>query len=169
MIKHNRVTLINCDKQLIIKILKGDECLADKLDIKIPNQWSEFGNQIFQYTLNCIEEKPAQLKWFAYLPIDNESNTLLGSCGYKGEPDENGMVEIGYEVAKDYRNRGYATEITNLLINNAFQDKKVKIIQAHTLAEKNASVRVLEKCKFQFVEAYNDETDWPIWKWILNK
>ncbi len=94
---------------------------------------------------------------------------MLRSCGYKGEPDENGMVEIGYEVAKDYRNRSYATEITNLLINNAFQDKMAKTIQAHTLAERNASVRVLEKCNFQFVEAYNDEDDGLIWKWILEK
>ncbi len=99
------------------------------------------------------------------MTIDHQTKTLLGSCGYKGEPDENGMVEIGYEVAKDFRNQGYATEMAQLLLENAFQDANVKIVEAHTLAQKNASVRVLEKCKFKFVEEYFDEEDGLIWKW----
>lgn len=167
--KSDRITLINCDERLLKVILKGDEYLSKELELTIPNQWSEFGNEIFKYTLNKIEENPSQLKWFSYLPVDNKTKTLIGSCGYKGEPDENGIVEIGYEVARDYRNQGYATEITELLVQNAFKDDKVKKVQAHTLAEKNASVRVLEKCKFKFVEEYFDEEDGKIWKWMKEK
>ena len=167
--KSDRISLINCDERLLKIILKGDEYLAEELGIKIPIQWSEFGKEIFKYTLNKIKERPSEFKWYSYLPIENKTKTLLGSCGYKGEPDNNGLVEIGYEVAKNYRNKGYATEISKLLVENAFTYKKVKKIEAHTLAERNASVRVLEKCKFRFVKEYYDKEDGLIWKWIIEK
>ena len=41
------------------------------------------------------------------LPIEIETNTLIGSCGFKGEPI-NGKVEIGYEVTELFRNKGYS-------------------------------------------------------------
>ena len=50
------------------------------------------------------------MEWWAYLPVLKKTKTLLGSCGYKGDP-KNGMVEIGYEVAEAYRGWGLATEM----------------------------------------------------------
>ena len=48
------------------------------------------------------------------------------------------------------------------------KDKRVKKIRADTFAEKNASVRVLEKCNFKFIEEYYDE-EGLTWKWIKEK
>ncbi len=165
----NRLRLVACDEKLLEVILLGDAQLSKELGIIIPPQWSEFGMVIFEYTLTQIRENPHHIGWYAYLPIETMTNTLLGTCGYKGGPDENGMVEIGYEVAKDFRNQGYASEITKMLISHAFSDERVQHIQAHTLAEKNASVRVLEKNGFRFIEEKEDEEDGKIWKWMLNK
>lgn len=164
-----RIRLVNCDEPLLKSLLKGEDHLSRVLGITIPDQWSEFGTLVFKYVLHQIEKNPAEVKWYIYLPIDQATNTLLGTCGYKGQPDATGTVEIGYEVAAAFRNQGYATEITELLIRNAFADAAVQAIQAHTLAEKNASVRVLEKCKFKFVEELIDEEDGKIWKWVLKK
>lgn len=165
--KSDRIYLINCDEKLLKTILKGDKYLSQKLEINIPNQWCNFGKEIFGYTLEKIKEKPTEVKWFSYLAIENKTRTLIGSCGFKGAPDQEGMVEIGYEVAEDFRNQGYATEMTRLLIDLAFMDEKVKKIQAHTFAEKNASVRVLEKCNFNFIKESHDENDHGlIWKWV---
>jgi len=69
---------------------------------------------------------------------------LAGSCGYKGEP-VNGVVEIGYEAAEDYRSKGLATEKAAALINFALQQPEVNQGQAHTLAEENESGTVLKK------------------------
>lgn len=167
--KSNRISLINCDKKLLEILLKGDEYLSEELEVNIPSQWSQFGKEIFEYTLGKIKEKSTELKWYSYLSIEIKTRTLIGSCGYKGEPNDEGMVEIGYEVVQDYRNQGYATEITELLSKMAFSDERVKRIQAHTLAEKNASVRVLEKCNFKFIEEYYEAEDGLIWKWMKEK
>ena len=164
-----RIKLIKCDQSILEHVLEGDEKLSTVLKIEIAENWSEFGTAIFEYVLAKIKEKPDSQKWWTYLPVLKDANMLIGSCGYKGEPDEEGMVELGYEVAEAYRNQGYATEITTLLIEQAFGVEGVTKIVAHTLAEENASTRVLNKCDFKWVGELENDEDGTIWKWELNK
>lgn len=164
-----RVKLINCTEDILKLLLQGDTYLANSLNLNIPKEWNESGNEIFQYSLDQLEEEPNSEKWLSYLPVEIETRTLLGSCGYKGLPNTNGIVEIGYEVAKDYRNKGFATEFVEILVNNAFEYYEVIEIQAHTLAQENASVQVLKKCRFQFVKEQKDKDDVLNWKWRLKK
>jgi len=165
----NSIQLINCNEEIIEALLKGDKILATHLNINTPTKWPEFGTPIFEYSLAQIKKNPNSAKWWIYLPILITENTLVGSCGYKGAPNEEGMVEIGYEVAENYRNRGLATEIAKLLVQQAFEDEKVNIIQAHTIEEANASTRVLEKCGFKKVGTFEDEEDGLVWRWELVK
>jgi ribosomal-protein-alanine N-acetyltransferase len=105
------------------------------------------------------------VKWWTYLPIHVWKNAVIGSCGFKGPPDSDGMVELGYEVIEQYRNRGYAREITHILINLAFKDDSVKKVRAHTLATSNPSASLLEKCGFKKIDEVQDEEDGPMWRW----
>jgi len=162
------IHLIPCDLKIFECILKGDQHIAAHLNINVPNQWTEFGSPAFEYGNKKIQEDPSSSKWWTYLPIYKESNTLIGSCGFKGPPNDKGHVEIGYEVAKLYRNKGYASEMAKQLIHIATNDKEVKSIIAHTLADKNASVSILQKFNFILVEEINDPEDGLIWKWQLN-
>ncbi len=164
-----KIELVNCDKALLELILQGDEALAQQTRWTIPAKWTEFGDFIFEFALKKITENPASQIWWTYLPILVEQNTLVGNCGYKGEPDAEGVVEIGYEVAEDFRGRGLATEIAGMLIDRAFGFKEVTTIRAHTLAEENASVCVLRKHNFKFIEALDDPDDGAIWRWELKK
>ena len=162
----NPIQLINCTPEILTHIISGDEVLARELDLNVPKDWSTFGLPAFRYTQSILNNNPAAAPWWTYLPILTASRTLIGSCGYKGLPDEMGIVEIGYEVGKAFRNQGYATTIAQILVKQAFRDPRVKTVQAHTLAEENASVRVLQKSGFKFKEEIEDEEDGKIWKWI---
>ena len=163
----NRIKLINCDSIILEKILEGNANLSVALNSIVPAKWTEFGEPVFRFSLEKIKNNPESKTWWTYLPIEIETNTLIGSCGYKGTPNIEGVVEIGYEVAEFKRNKGFATEIVNLLIQKAFNDSRVNCIRAHTLAEENASVKVLKKCNFQFVEEKEDIEDGRVWKWEL--
>ena len=114
--------MINCDEKILKLILKGDEYLSEELNLTIPNKWTEFGKYIFKHSLNKIKNNPSSRIWWIYIPILIESNTLIGSCGFKGEPNNEGVIEIGYEVAEEYRNKGYATEIVELLIRETLKN-----------------------------------------------
>src|SRR5262245_28136879 len=58
----------------------------------------------------------------------------IGTCGFKGPPDGDGIVEIAYGLSPDYQGRGYATEAAEALVGFAFGDERVRIVRAHTLS-----------------------------------
>jgi RimJ/RimL family protein N-acetyltransferase len=138
--------------------------LSQHLGVEAPPHWSEFGKAAFRYTLEKLDggDDP---RWWSYLPILKEEGILVGSCGYKGPPNEEGMVEIGYEVSKPFRHQGLATEIATALIKNALSHPEVSFVQAHTQAEKNASAGVLEKCGMKMVEELEMPGEGKVWRW----
>jgi [ribosomal protein S5]-alanine N-acetyltransferase len=165
----HRIKLINCTPAILQKALEGDRALAEHLGVTVPDIWTEFGRGMFEYVLQAIADKPEDAKWWTYLPIYLPENVLVGTCGYKGSPNAEGMIEIGYETAEDYRGNHLATEMAKLLIGNALAHPEVNTIRANTLSEYNASTKVLEKCGFKFLKEVIDPTDGPIWFWQIDK
>jgi len=81
--------------------------------------------------------------------IHRNENILIGVGGFPGPPDSDGVAEIAYGIAPAYQGKGYATEVANALVDFASRNKSVRLLRAHTLAETNASTRVLEKSGFK--------------------
>jgi len=103
---------------------------------------------------------------FGFAVIHKIDNVLIGTGGFPGPPDSEGVAEIAYGVAPSYQGKGYATEVANALIDYASREKSVRLLRAHTLAETNASMRVLEKCGFKKVcETIDPENNLPVWRW----
>ena len=92
-------------------------------------------------------------------------NLVIGSCGFKGPPGTDGIVEIGYGLAPGYRGRGFATEAAQALVTYALDCERVRTIRAHTLPEPNASARVLAKCGFRRFGEVTDPKDGLVWRW----
>ena len=90
---------------------------------------------------------------------------VIGASGFKGPPDAEGVVEIGYAVAPGYQGRGYATEAAQALIEYAMSTGLVRAVRAHTLPKSNPSTRVLEKCGFNFLGEVIDPQDGSVWRW----
>ena len=103
---------------------------------------------------------------FGFAVIHKIDNVLIGTGGFPGPPDSEGVAEIAYGIAPSYQGKGYATEVANALIDYASREKSVRLLRAHTLAETNASTRVLEKCGFKKVrETIDLENNLPVWRW----
>jgi [ribosomal protein S5]-alanine N-acetyltransferase len=97
--------------------------------------------------------------------VHRESDTAVGSAGFKGPPTADGMVEIAYGVHPDHQGKGYATEAAQALTAYAFSSGKVRVVWAHTLPEPNASTRVLAKCGFRRIGEVIDPEDGLVWRW----
>jgi RimJ/RimL family protein N-acetyltransferase len=106
---------------------------------------------------------------FGFFVIDRASNHVVGTAGFKGPPDEDGMVEIAYGIVPSFEGRGYATEVAGQLVAFAVGDPRVRNIRAHTLPETNASTRVLEKNGFAKIGAVEDPEDGQVWRWEWKK
>lgn len=159
--------LIPCDPEILKSAIQGNEFLSKKINVTVQDNWTEFGVAALQYSLDKLTESEEEKNWWTYFPIHKQDNKLIGSGGYNGKPTIDGTVEIGYEIAPEYRNRGLATEMTMALIENALRDKNVKSILAHTLGQVNPSTKVLQKCGFEKVLDINDPDEGLIWRWEL--
>lgn len=76
---------------------------------------------------------------------------MIGTAGYKGPPDPEGTVEVGYGIVRDRQRRGYASETVRGLLANAFVRAAVRRVIAETYPELAGSIGVLRKCGFRHV------------------
>lgn len=168
-IETKNLLLISCETEILKSAIQGNEILAKKINVPVQDNWTEFGVGPLQYSLDRLTESEEEKNWLTYFPIHKQDNKLIGSGGYKGKPTIDGIVELGYEIAPKYRNRGLGTEMTKGLIENAFKDERVKTVIAHTLRQENPSTKILQKCGFEKVEEITDPDDGLIWKWELKR
>ena len=116
--------------------------------------------------LQRLELMTAPDPWMLGFTITlSASDEVIGSCGFKGPPDAEGMVEIAYGIAPEHQGQGLATEAADALVRFALQDPGVIIIRAHTFDPANASTRVLQKCGFQSCGMVIDPEDGAVWRW----
>jgi [ribosomal protein S5]-alanine N-acetyltransferase len=97
------------------------------------------------------------------------TGAVIGTCGFKGPPDADGMVEIAYGIAPEYRNSGYATDAAAELVRFAFGTPQVRVVCAHTTEEAGASARVLEKCSFRSCGQVMEPDDGLVWRWEITQ
>lgn len=114
----------------------------------------------------CVRASTAPDPWmYGFAVVERESRSDVGDAGFKGSPDEGGMVEIAYGIYHNYQGRGYATEVAEGLVAFAFRDDRVRLVRAHTRPDNVASRRVLEKCGFRRVGEVVDPEDGLVLRW----
>lgn len=97
---------------------------------------------------------PEDILWYtSWEVILKTENVIIGGVCFKGPPDDDDEVEIGYEIVTDYQNKGYATEASEALIKWAKASKHIKSIVACVEPDNLPSVKVLRKLGFNFFES----------------
>lgn len=165
----DRLLLAPMNLQILQVAIQGDGALSELLHVHVAEKWNEFGLQVLEYALQKLTREPEAEHWWTWLAILKEENILVGNGGYKGLPDQEGRIEIGYAIAPAYRKQGLATEMAQGLIQNAFEYPPVKLVTAHTLASPNASTKVLKRNHFQNVSELYEEGTGRIWRWELER
>lgn len=173
MIATENLKLVPCELRHFEAILTDQRELERLLGVTVFDDWYEFpgvsGIETIRHTYKYLKANPDALGWWMYLFIHSKDNALIGIGGYKGKADEAGMVEIGYAIIPAYRRKGLATEAAQALIDHAFSHQHVQMVDAHTLPERNASVKVLEKVGMKFVGTAHDPDEGEVWHWRLKR
>jgi [ribosomal protein S5]-alanine N-acetyltransferase len=166
MIETERLKIIPCSREDLEIVANSEEKLGARLAVDIENGWLIMPESI-PYSLKMIDEDARAVVWGMHFIVYKPDNKLIGCGGYKGAPDAEGMVEFGYSVAPSYENRGLATEAAKGLIGKAFANADVKMVDALTLAEWNASTSILKKCGLTKIAEKHDPEDGDLWQWRL--
>jgi len=101
--------------------------------------------------------------------ISKEYHCMIGDLCFKGEPCENGSVEIGYGIYPAYERKGYITEAVEVLCLWALNQKYVRSVRAETLLDNIASQRVLQKNGFVFLGNSNGYMKWQLHSDFMQK
>ncbi|HEV2787572.1 MAG TPA: GNAT family N-acetyltransferase [Solirubrobacteraceae bacterium] len=162
-----RIRLLTPDLALLDAAVAGDVALSRALGHDVAEGWAVFETSL-SGTRDALAADPASARWGTRLFIsEDEPRTLVGWGGFKGPPQD-GAVEIGYAVAPAWRGRGAASAAVRKMLGEAWADPSVQAVIAHTLAERNASVRVLERAGFERTgERVDDGT--AVWAWRLER
>ena len=165
MILTARLQLIPVDRKHIHAFQQGGDALTALLGASIPAAWPHFP-QAFAIP---ADDNPAfiqaSLHWYGYLFVDHAQRALVGNGGFKGPPNADGVVEIGYEIAPSFQNSGYATEAAEAMITFAFAVESVNAVAAHTLGAVNASNRVLQKVAMRHISDVEHPGLGTLWAW----
>jgi len=150
-------------------LIESEQALADLLGVELAENWLVFPESLnsLPQALEMLGKNPQILRWGMHLFVLKDENKIIGNGGFKGVPDADGMVEIGYAISPRYENQGLATEAARGMIEYAFSWSNVKMVDAHTLAEENASVKILQKCGMTHIAEKHDEEDGDIWQWRI--
>ena len=153
VLESDRLTLVAATSELVAADLAGREALARVLKAEVGSEWPP---ELYSSTvMRVIEEQlqqEAEQGWSAWylLRREQDEETLVGICQFKGRPGASGSVEIAYSILASHRNQGLATEAVARLAQWAFGHHAVKEVCAETMPYRRQSIKILEKLGFLF-------------------
>jgi RimJ/RimL family protein N-acetyltransferase len=164
MSSHPQVRLVPATVPLLNALNDDRVLFCDLIGSPVPDGWPEFPEAI-GLTLEHLQNGPeAGHPWSMQFFVDSATGRLVGSGGYAAPPVDR-TVEIGYEVAPEFRGQGFGTAAARALVERAVASGEIDHVIAHTLPGPNASTGVLVSLGFEHVADKEDPEVGAVWEW----
>ena len=161
---HPQVRLVPATVPLLDALNDDPSRFGELIGSSVPDGWPEFPEAI-GFTLDQLNDAPeADHAWSMQFFVDPATGRLLGSGGFAARPVDR-AVEIGYEVAPEFRGHGFGTAAARALVERAVASGEVDHVIAHTLPGPNASTGVLASLRFEHVADQEDPEVGVVWEW----
>lgn len=129
----------------------------------VQKQGYENGPEIANHII-ALEKDSSMLYWGSWLIVRKSDAAIIGDIGFKGKPNTQKQVEIGYGLLDQYCQQGYATESVDALIKWIFTEQDVEKVVAETQFGNAKSARVLEKVNMKITQETKSMLYWAICK-----
>ncbi|MDT2048518.1 GNAT family N-acetyltransferase [Bacillus sp. 1780r2a1] len=156
----NRLIMTTFTVEMMEKIMKNKHTFTERFSLNVHSEWPllEY-RQFFSYKINKFKETPIENKWEGLI-IHKKTNTIIGDMGFKGGPNEEGAINIGYSIVPDQRGKGYASEMGKALVQWGLSQPEVKKVLATCSPDNQPSIKVLQKIGLQFSVEKNGKLYW---------
>lgn len=159
-----QVRLVPATVELLTALDEDRDAFGALLGSPAPDGWPEFPEAI-GFTLEHLQTAPeSDRAWSMQFFVDAASGRLLGSGGYAAPPVDR-TVEIGYEIAPEFRGQGFGSAAARALVERAVASGEIDHVIAHTLPGPNPSTGVLVALGFDHVADQHDPEAGPVWAW----
>lgn len=159
-----RVRLVPATVPMLNALIEDRRLFGEMIGSPVPDGWPEFPEAI-GFTLEHLRTAPETDRgWSMQFFLDAATGLLLGSGGFAAPPVDR-TVEIGYEVAPEFRGQGFGTAAARALVERAVAGGEVDHVIAHTLPGPNPSTGVLAALSFEHVADQEDAEVGTVWEW----
>ena len=132
------------------------------IGLDIPSEWLE-AKWLMEMRLTKLQENPAMEPWLLRAIGLRETKTMIGFIGFHTLPGAEYLnsyapdsVEFGYTIFSDYRQRGYASEAAQALMDWATREHGVRRFVVSISPTNQPSLRIARKFGFHKVGSFTD-------------
>ncbi len=158
------ITLVSLDESSLAALTSAPGAYASTHGFDIGTN-EELIRGVAEQSLTFRRNQGIQHPWAGYLAVDADTRVIVGTCSFTGAPGSTGAVEIAYYTFPGFEGQGYGTAMAEALRAIAVASADVRMVTAKTLAQPNASTRILDKLGFTQVREIVDPDDGAIWQW----
>jgi predicted acetyltransferase len=117
--------------------------------------------EIVKCQIEVTEKDEANYLYHSFwLVVRKADRVVVGSACFKGIPNDDHEVEIGYGLGKNFEHKGYMTETIQVMCAWALEQENISHVIAETGIDNPQSENVLKRCGF--VQYQQDNNIW--WK-----
>jgi RimJ/RimL family protein N-acetyltransferase len=113
----------------------------------------------WRYRADQVAVEPNDADWVTGVIWADDLGIAVGTAGFHGPPDNEGMVEVGYSVDPQYRRRGYARAALVELLARAAREPGVSRVRASIRPDNTASRDLVLSYGFVAVGEQQDDVD----------
>ncbi len=161
-IQTERLRLVALDLDNLYHYVHDYEMVQLNLGVKVtmPVQDPEI-KYVFSKAHYEASSNPQEILWYtSWEVILKSENVIIGGVCFKGPPDDELEVEVGYEIVPEYQRNGYATEATEALLKWAKKAEHIKSVVACVETDNVPSSKLLRKLGFNFFKSDNGLNWW---------
>ncbi|MVT06625.1 GNAT family N-acetyltransferase [Chitinophaga tropicalis] len=155
-IESERLKLLPLTHELLLLLYRSDRSEMENVLGLTPSRMQvdplyqeEITDALINFWLPQTLDYPDRYEWYTNWEIIlKDTNTSIGGIGFAGYPDENGEAEVGYMLDQQHQGLGYAAEALETIVNWAFTNKEVNVVNARTPVDNTPSRKLLEKVGF---------------------
>ncbi|AIQ60082.1 GNAT family N-acetyltransferase [Paenibacillus borealis] len=154
IIETKRLRLVPMTYDFVRKIIGHDHSAYELLGAVRTDTWPEKADikDILPMILGNLADHPVPDGFDAWLFISKENHSVVGDGGFKGAPDEHGVIDIGYAIIEAQREKGYASEAVPALLEWGLAQHGVNAVTADCLEDNLPSIKVLSKLGMQEID-----------------
>ncbi|MDN5351556.1 MAG: [ribosomal protein S5]-alanine N-acetyltransferase [Clostridiales bacterium] len=154
--------MIALDEPHLALYLKEETLLYLEMGLNQPRRQTDKAlkyafSQAHKAVLNAPEQYFWHTRWEVILKALDMS---IGEFCFKGVPDKNGIVEIGYGIDSPFQGMGYGTEAVSRMMDWLMASKEAAIVKAETEWDNLSSQALLKRAGFVKYRIDGDSIWW---------
>ena len=153
-----RLTLVPLTPSLLRAVAGGDLAEVERrLGARVGTGWEE--GVPARLRLEQLAADASAQPWLVRAMVAPAPRQVVGCVGFHAPPDDDGRVEIGYDVVASERRKGYAREGIQALLDWAWATGRARTCVASVSPDNAPSLALVRSFGFRHVGEQIDEID----------